>query len=48
MSFPVGSKVVLRDFYVDDMLTGASTLTETLEIKGQTFELLSKAGFELK
>ncbi|XP_018406350.1 PREDICTED: uncharacterized protein LOC108782552, partial [Cyphomyrmex costatus] len=46
-SFPIGSKIVLRDFYVDDLLTGASTVQEALEIKRQTTELLKKGGFEL-
>ncbi|XP_011884007.1 PREDICTED: uncharacterized protein LOC105571143 [Vollenhovia emeryi] len=46
-SFPIGSKLVLRDFYVDDLLTGASTLQEALEIKKQTIQLLRKGGFEL-
>lgn len=44
--FPIGSGIILRDFYVDDLLTGASTL-EALEIKKQTTELLKKGGFEL-
>ncbi|XP_018397196.1 PREDICTED: uncharacterized protein LOC108775361 [Cyphomyrmex costatus] len=47
-SFPVGSKTILRDFYVDDLLTGASTLQEALEIKTQTIELLKRGGFELR
>jgi len=45
--FPHGSKVALRDFYVDDLLTGASTIQEALEIKRETIELLMKGGFEL-
>ncbi|XP_018397711.1 PREDICTED: uncharacterized protein LOC108775755 [Cyphomyrmex costatus] len=47
-SFPVGSEIVLRDFYVDDLLTGASTLQEALEINEQANALLSKEGFELR
>ncbi|XP_018360619.1 PREDICTED: uncharacterized protein LOC108759612, partial [Trachymyrmex cornetzi] len=46
-SFPIGSKIILRDFYVDDLLTGASTFSEALEIKIQTVELLTKRGFDL-
>lgn len=45
--FPIGSKIILRDFYVDDLLTGASTLSDALEIKTQTVELLAKGGFDL-
>ncbi|XP_067206332.1 uncharacterized protein [Linepithema humile] len=46
-SYPIGSRIVLRDFYVDDLLTGASTLQEATEIKKQTIELLKGGGFEL-
>ncbi|XP_039315197.1 uncharacterized protein LOC120359860 [Solenopsis invicta] len=46
-SFPIGSKVTLRDFYVDDLLTGASTLKQALKIKEQATELLNRGGFEL-
>ncbi|XP_067216970.1 uncharacterized protein [Linepithema humile] len=46
--FPIGSKIILRDFYVDDMLTGASTLNEALHIKEQTMALLQKGGFKLR
>ncbi|XP_018364348.1 PREDICTED: uncharacterized protein LOC108762043, partial [Trachymyrmex cornetzi] len=45
--FPIGSRIILRDFYVDDLLTGSSTLEEALEIKKQITELLKKGGFEL-
>jgi len=45
--YPIGSKIALRDFYVDDLLTCASTLQEPLEIKQQTIKLLKKGGFEL-
>lgn len=47
-SFPIGARTVLRDFYVDDLLTGASTVQEALEIKEQAIKLLSKGGFELR
>jgi len=46
-SFPIDSKIILRDFYVDDLLTGASMLPEALQIKTQTVELLTKRSFEL-
>lgn len=45
-SLSIGSRIV-RDFYVDDLLTGSSTLQEASEIKRQTIELLRKGGFEL-
>lgn len=45
--FPIGSKIALRDFYVDDLLTGASTIQEATEIKEQITKLLKGGGFEL-
>lgn len=47
-SFPIGATIVLRDFYVDDLLTGADTLLEATEIKGQTTELLQRGCFDLR
>lgn len=48
ISHPLGAKVVLRDFYVDDLVIGASTLNEALKIKFQTITLLQDGGFELR
>ncbi|XP_018375582.1 PREDICTED: uncharacterized protein LOC108769219 [Trachymyrmex cornetzi] len=45
--YPLSSKIVLRDFYVDDMLTGAKSIDEAMIIKQQTHELLKRGGFEL-
>lgn len=38
---------MLHDFYVDDLLTGTSTIQEALKIKEQTRELGMEGGFEL-
>lgn len=46
--FPVASPVAIRDFYVDDLITGANTITEALEIRNQMINLLSRGGFELR
>ncbi|KAH8342798.1 hypothetical protein KR067_007890 [Drosophila pandora] len=46
--FPVGSRVVLQDFYVDDFISGAPTKTEALEIIAQTSSLLNKGQFQLR
>lgn len=46
--YSLGAKIVLRDFYVDDMLTDASNLNEALKIKNQTIVLLKGGGFELR
>ncbi|XP_011858104.1 PREDICTED: uncharacterized protein LOC105555686 [Vollenhovia emeryi] len=45
--FPIASKVVLNDFYVDDLVTGANTIQEICAIKRETIQLLQEAKFEL-
>jgi len=39
--------VIARDFYVDDMITGTSSIDELLETKARVTEILGSAGFEL-
>lgn len=46
--FPIGSAVVKRDFYVDNLMTGANTLENLAEIKQQVVQLLDTAGFPLR
>ncbi|XP_077258485.1 uncharacterized protein LOC143895318 [Temnothorax americanus] len=45
--FPVGAEHIMRDFYVDDMLSGADTLEEALKIKSEVVEILSRGAFQL-
>jgi len=45
--FTCGSVCVLRDFYVDDMLTGADTVDELKLIRNETIQLLKLGAFEL-
>ncbi|XP_011859029.1 PREDICTED: uncharacterized protein LOC105556542 [Vollenhovia emeryi] len=45
--FPWAAKVVQEDFYMDDLLTGAMTVEELMELKHQLIELLKLGGFEL-
>lgn len=45
--FPVAATVVLNDFYVDDLLTGADSLEELRNKKRQIEELLEKGGFPM-
>ncbi|XP_055856101.1 uncharacterized protein LOC129919272 [Episyrphus balteatus] len=45
--FPLASHAVLNDMYVDDLMTGADSLSETLELKKQIVEMLSCGGLEL-
>lgn len=46
--FPVGAEIVIQDFYVDDMLTGANTTEEGKTIINETSLLLQRGGFELR
>jgi len=43
-SFPIGAKILLRDFYVDDLITGGNSTEEILEIMRQTIGLLDDPG----
>ncbi|XP_037957490.1 uncharacterized protein LOC119687300 [Teleopsis dalmanni] len=45
-SYPLGFKIVLRDFYVDDLMSGSDTVDEV--IRKQTTELLRKGGFQIR
>ncbi|XP_059217672.1 uncharacterized protein LOC131994802 [Stomoxys calcitrans] len=47
-NFPLGSKVVRRDFYVDDMLSGGNTIAEVEEIRHQVTALLKKGEFLIR
>lgn len=46
-NFPVAAEVVCRDFYMDDLLTGANAVQELIQLKNDITELLLKGGFEL-
>lgn len=43
--FPVASRVIKEDSYIDDFLTGASTTTEVIEIVRQLEKMLNRGGF---
>ncbi|XP_071652694.1 uncharacterized protein [Temnothorax longispinosus] len=47
-NFPIGSKIVLRDFDVDDLITGANTKEAALQVRDETTKLLEKGGFVLR
>jgi hypothetical protein len=47
-NFPLASPVIMQDFYMDDLLTGAETVEEALELKSQLSNCLSKGGFRLR
>lgn len=46
--FPRASKILLRDLYVDDLLTGADSLDEIISIRNEVIALLKKGGFEIR
>ncbi|CAK9799131.1 hypothetical protein ANTPLA_LOCUS1906 [Anthophora plagiata] len=45
--FPLAANSLRDDFYVDDLLSGANTIQEALELKRQLIEILKLGGFEL-
>lgn len=47
-AYPIGSQVVLSDFYVDDLLTGGNTLSDAQEIIRQVSGLLAKGKFKIR
>lgn len=47
-NFPLASKVLNADIYVDDVTTGASSLEEAKVIKTEVINLLKRGGFELR
>ncbi|XP_071056121.1 uncharacterized protein [Onthophagus taurus] len=42
------AKVIIDDFYVDDLITGSKTLEEALKLKNDLSEILNGCGFELR
>ncbi|XP_011705898.1 PREDICTED: uncharacterized protein LOC105461108, partial [Wasmannia auropunctata] len=46
--FPKGAVIARRDFYMDDLITGAETIEEALTIRNEVSELLQKGGFILR
>ncbi|XP_076384582.1 uncharacterized protein LOC143263683 [Megalopta genalis] len=46
--FPFAAKILQRDFYVDDALTGASTIQEALTLRNELTQLLHSAGLNIR
>ncbi|XP_050303742.1 uncharacterized protein LOC126741390 [Anthonomus grandis grandis] len=46
--FPESCKVVLSDFYVDDLLTGENDVPGAIKLKSEISQILEKYGFELR
>ncbi|GFV97969.1 pro-Pol polyprotein [Trichonephila clavipes] len=47
-NFPLASKAALNDFYVDDLMSGANSLSEVLELQNQLTQMLSSAELVLR
>ncbi|XP_067205416.1 uncharacterized protein [Linepithema humile] len=46
--FPEASKIIKRDFYVDDLITGGSSVIELLQRKNEITKILQSALFPLR
>ncbi|XP_018374003.1 PREDICTED: uncharacterized protein LOC108768168 [Trachymyrmex cornetzi] len=44
----LASRIALRDFYVDDLVSGADTLEEATQLKNELTQLLQEGRFELR
>lgn len=47
-SFPIGAKIVRRDFYVDDLISGGSSIQEVTEVRQQVTQLLKQGNFVIR
>ncbi|XP_057320153.1 uncharacterized protein LOC130664283 [Microplitis mediator] len=47
-NFPRASKILKRDFYVDNHLTGTNSLAEILQLRDEIIQLVRKGGFGLR
>jgi hypothetical protein len=47
-SFPMASEVFLRDFYVDDLMSGSATVESGKEIQNQLLQMIYKGRFSLR
>lgn len=47
-NFPLASKIVKRDFYVDDLLTGSDTFENAIKLRDDINSLLRLGGFKLR
>ncbi|XP_063976214.1 uncharacterized protein LOC135162054 [Diachasmimorpha longicaudata] len=46
--YPTASRILKRDLYVDDVLTGAETLQEAMQLRDDLMSLLKCGGFNLR
>lgn len=48
LQFPIASKIIKRDLYVDDLLTGTDTYEEAETLRNEISNLLSRGGLNLR
>ncbi|XP_022182788.1 uncharacterized protein LOC111042467 [Myzus persicae] len=46
--YPVASEVIAADFYMDDLLSGANSLEETITLRNNLITILHSAGLQLR
>ena len=46
--YPNASNIITHDIFIDDVVSGAKTVTEALKFQSELIDLLNKGGFELK
>lgn len=46
--FPLGSQMLKMDFYVDDLLSGADTVSDAIEMQRQAIQIMLCGGFEIR
>lgn len=47
MFYPLASRVLHYDVYIDDIFSGSDDLQETISLRNELIYLLKKGGFEL-
>ncbi|XP_075151043.1 uncharacterized protein LOC142225150 [Haematobia irritans] len=45
--YPLGSKIIATDFYVDDLLSGANDIDTLMQIRSEVIQILNACGFSL-
>ncbi|XP_053699358.1 uncharacterized protein LOC128746331 [Sabethes cyaneus] len=48
LTHPLAAKVIQKDFYVDDMLSGADSIEEAIRLMSEVIEITNSAGFILR
>lgn len=46
--YPRGAQIIINDFYVDDLITGASNVNFAIPLRETVRNILNSGGFELR